>query len=477
MLIKKIVFLTTYLPLLLIIACANLLPAQSRQEPVPQSKNKAVAFINVNVVPMDREHVLVARTVIVRDGIISEIGPAGTTNVPDDALRIDGRGRYLMPGLADLHIHLRSTDEFLSYLAYGVTTVLHLSGAQSGAPDLLEYRERLARNEMLGPTLYTSGPVVDGDPPIFRSVSVAVTTAEGARRVVAEQKRAGYDLIKVYNRLPPEAYTALIAAAKKEGLAVVGHIPRQVGVERALDAGQAMIAHGEEYFFAYFGGASDARLQGGKLTPPDETKIPGIAKATRDAGTAVTPNLSFIAATERQLEDINAVLTDSETRYLHPNVLRMWKSNNFTNRRDIEMFAERERIKYPFVKKLTRGLSDAGVLLLLGTDSSAPGLFPGQSAHLELRELVSAGLTPYQALATGTRNAGEFITKHVRRARAFGTVSVGARADLLLLAKNPLEDISNVSALDGVMVRGQWLSAERLKQLREEMASSYEQGR
>jgi hypothetical protein len=438
---------------------------------------QVVAFVNVNVITMERERVLAGQTVIVRDGRIAALGPERSVSPPKGALLIDGRGQYLIPGLADLHIHLRSTDELLSYLAYGVTTVLHLSGATSGAPDLLRYRAQLRQGELLGPTLYTSGPTVDGDPPIFPNVSVVVKTPEEARRIVEQQQRAGYDLIKVYNRLAPDAYDALLAAAKQQGIAVVGHLPRQVGLEHALRAGQAMIAHGEEYFFTYFGGASDVRLPGGAIVPPDESKIPLVAEWTRKAGVAVTPNLSFIASTKRMLEDLNGVLTDPETRYLHPNVRQMWQSNNPARRRDLEQFTTREGVKYPFVQRLTKGLSDAGALLLLGTDASAPGLFPGQSAQLELRELVAAGLTPYQALATGTRNAGKFVSEHVRGAEKFGTITVGGRADLILLDQNPLVDIKHISAVHGVMARGRWLPLAELQRLREEVARKYEKGK
>ncbi|MGH7452576.1 MAG: amidohydrolase family protein [bacterium] len=289
-----------------------------------------------------------------------------------------------------------------------------------------------------------------------------------ARRVVAEQKRAGYDVIKVYNQLSNEAYVALTEAAKQNNIAVVGHVPRTVGVERALKAGQAMIAHGEEYFFTYF----DCK-ECGRDRKPDESKIPTIVQATLAAGAAVMPNLSFIAATRRQLDNLESVLTDPETKYLRPQVLSMWKSQNPTNRPKLEKFDEREKVKYPFVQKLTKALSDAGVLLLLGTDSSAPGLFPGQSAQLELRELVNAGLTPYQALTTATRNAGQFISERVRPTEKFGTIAIGQRADLILLSGNPLESIDNISKLVGVMARGQWLPTAKLHAMRDSVAASY----
>ena len=450
----------------LVLPCGNLFA---------QEKDRSLAFVNVHVIAMTAERVLYNHTVIVRNGQIAAIRRTKRgARVQADTI-IDGGGKqYLIPGLADLHVHLRSPDELVSYLAFGVTTILHLSGAMRGAPDLLRYRAQLRQDELLGPTLFTSGPNVDGDPPIFPSVSVVVKTAVEARRVAAEQKRAGYDLIKVYNRLSPDAYTALVAAARELGLAVVGHIPRQVGLEGALQEGQAMIAHGEEYFFTYFGGASDARLQAGSVSMPDESRVPQIARATRKANVAVTPNLSFIAVTKRMLEDVEGVFQDAEAKYLHPDVLRMWQSNNPTKRPDREQFAARERVKYPFVQRLTRGLNQAGVLLLLGTDSSAAGLFPGRAAHLELRELVAAGLTPYQALATGTRNAGQFIAAQVRGADRFGTITVGGRADLVLLDRNPLENIDHTLTIAGVMARGRWLPGAELQRLRDEIAATYE---
>ncbi len=155
--------------------------------------DEVFAFSRVNVIPMDTERVLEEHTVIVQDGLITEMGPSASVEIPQAAHVLDGRGAYLLPGLTDFHIHLRSTDELLSYLAYGVTTVVHLSGAQRSAPNLLSYRDQLASGEMVGPTLYTSGPMLDGDPPIWPGVSVVVTTPEEARDIVVEQKRAGYD--------------------------------------------------------------------------------------------------------------------------------------------------------------------------------------------------------------------------------------------------------------------------------------------
>ena len=429
-------------------------------------REHTVAFINVNVLPMDQETTLKNQTVIVRDGKIALVGAADQIKVPENALKVDGRDQFLMPGLADMHVHIRDEKELISYLSYGVTTVLNMRGS----PEILELRTRIENNEIIAPTIFTASPLLDGDPPIWRgSGTIVLTNPEDAKRVVIDQKRAGYDFIKIYNRLTPDVYRAALEAAKQNNIGSVGHIPRQVGAEEALKAGQTMIAHGEEFFFTYFGGPTDKLNQAENRFKPDEGKIPAIAQQTHKAGTAITPNLSFIEATKRQLENFDAVVSDPEARFLTPDVLSMWKSSNPNNRRDLEQFKEREKLKQPLVKELTKGFSDAGVLLLLGTDASAPGLFPGKSAHIELRELVSAGLTPFQALSTGTRNAGEFIRKNLKSARPFGTIRVGQKADLILLSKNPLQDINAISSINGVMIRGHWLPQAELQKMRKDI--------
>ena len=427
------------------------------------AREQTVAFINVNVLPMDQETILKNQTVIVRDGKIALMGSSDQIKVPENALKVDGRDQFLMPGLADMHVHIRDEKELISYLSHGVTTVLNMRGS----PEILRLRARVRNNELNAPDIFTAGPLLDGDPPVWSgSGTVVLTNPEDARRAVSDQKRAGYDFIKIYNKLSPEVYRAVIEAAKDNNIAVVGHIPRQVGALEALKAGQAMIAHSEEFFFTYFGGPADKSNQAENRVRPDESKIPAIAQETYKAGTAITPNLSFVAATKKQLEDFNAVISDPEARFLTPDVLSMWKSSNPNNRRDLEQFKEREKLKQPLVKALTKGFNDAGVLLLLGTDASAPGLFPGKSAHIELRELVSAGLTPFQALSTGTRNAGDFIRKHVKPAEFFGTIREGQKADLILLSKNPQQDINAISSINGVMVRGHWLPTAELQKMR-----------
>lgn len=451
-------------------------PAQDRG-----GDESVFAFTNVNVIPMDSERILEDQTVIVRNDEIAEVGPSGTIDIPVQAEKVDGSGFYLLPGLTDFHIHLRSTHELISYLYYGVTTVVQMSGATGGAPDLLHYRDAIEHGRMRGPRLFATGPSLDGDPPIFAPVSTVVTTPEEARGEVARQKEAGFDFIKVYNNVTPEVLNAITEAAGRHDMAVFGHIPRQGGrdraLQRALEAGLDMIAHSEEHFFTYFHAGVDSMLDLGQIPYRDESRIPAAVQMTKEAGTAITPNLSFVAMTRKQLDSLETVLEDPETRYLHPAVREMWRMHNPTRRSNLQRFDMREQAKYDFLKKFTAALNDAGILLLLGTDASIPGLFPGRSAHLELRELVNAGLSPYEALLTGTRNPGRFIRDNLTSAKPFGVIGPGQQADMILVEGNPLEDINNVSNIRGVMVRGKWLPEAELKAQREKIAENYVTGR
>jgi imidazolonepropionase-like amidohydrolase len=432
-----------------------LLPGCAHEvRPLTGVSERAVAFVGVNVVPMDSERVLADHTVIVRNGLITSVGPSAEITVPPDAERIDARGRYLMPGLADFHVHLHSDEQLLSYLAHGVTTLFELDGS----PHHVELRQQLANNQRFGPMLYTSGPLLDGGPPGGRVVQVA--TPEQARIAVVRQKLAGYDALKVYDNITPEVYAILVAMARQQHLPVVGHVPRTVGVESVLRSHQALISHGEEYFLS---------------ASRDESRIAALARATKEGGTSVVPDLVHIHASLRMLKDLEGVFADPEARYLSPEVLRNWRYSNPTRRVDVAEFAERERAAYPFVQHLTLALQKEGVRLLLGTNASDAGLFPGRSTHLELSELVEVGLTPYEALSTGTRNAVGFIKEHVDPTARFGTVAVGQRADLLLLPGNPLEDVGQADRALGVMVRGQWLTREQLQKLREKSASAFAQ--
>jgi imidazolonepropionase-like amidohydrolase len=406
------------------------------------SAGQASAFVGVQVIPMDREHVLTHQTVVVRGGRIAEIGAVGSVRIPEDAVRINGQGHFLMPGLADMHVHV-SADEFPLYLAAGVTTIRNLSGL----PEHLKWREQIAKGEMLGPTLYTSGPMISGVPQRFKAYVIA-KSPEDAARIVRDNKQAGYDFVKVYDGLSKETYEALMATARKVGIRALGHAPASVGILGVLKERQAEIEHGEQYVKNFFGNDCDP------------LKIPYIAGETHKADTWFCPTLAVFENIALEATQGKAILARPEMQYVAPSTVAWWKSSLRTQ--DSEQW-----LMFNFHKKLVKGMHDAGVMLLAGTDNPNDLMIPGLSLPHELRAFVAAGLTPYEALAAATRNPGEFMGSD------FGTIEPGKRADLVLVEQNPLDDVDNTAKVVGVMKGGRWIPKSELQTMLAKLAASY----
>jgi imidazolonepropionase-like amidohydrolase len=414
---------------------------------------------NVRIIPMDRERVIEGQAVLIQKGRITGIGDIATLQIPADAVHIDGHGDYLLPGLADMHVHLFSPNDLISYLAYGVTTVTNMDGASMH----LDWRRKAQQKLLLSPTIYTAGATLDGYPPLNGMFHV-LETPEQARRTVRAQKRAGYDFIKVYGTLNPDVYAAILVEAKAQRIAVIGHIVRQVGAAQVIAGSQVMIAHGEEYLDTWFKDGLD------------ENQIGSATQATAKAGMTVTANLTTLQRVMREVQDLRGALAEPEMRYLSPSVYSQWmpSNNRNTGQSNSKEYLDYLQSRQVFLSKFVVALHTAGVPLLLGTDSAVNG-FPGLSAHEELRLLVKAGLTPYQALSIATRNAGVFIKQTLPQSDSFGVIAVGQRADLLLLGGNPLANIENVGRIRGVMVRGRWFTQETLQREREAATSHYVQ--
>lgn len=428
------------------------------------------AFVNVNVVPMDSERILNRQTVIVRDGRIVEIGAAERVKIPEGAIRIDGQGKYLMPGLADMHVHGFDEDEktaekeLFLYVAYGVTTVQH----RNGNSKLLKLREQIKNGgNFFAPTLFVSSPFIFGEKSqtLFGGTH---DTPDAARKAVAEYAQDGYNSLKVYGDWKQEPYQALVEEAAKQKIPVTGHFARNLPLDVNL-RGRLEVAHAEEYLYTYFF----------KVAKGDwikrESLIPEVAKATKEAGV-------FVTATLTSYKGIGLVTGDDTFKELlkKPELKYIPKSDR--DRLTSERNRYRKQFKSEqaavfvgltvFLKKLVKAMQDEGVKILLGTDASFEAqsfTVPGVSTHDELRELVDAGLTPYQAILAGTRNAAEALNA----ANEFGTISVGKRADLILVEGNPLEDINQISKQSGVMIRGRWLGQTEVRKKLDEIAASF----
>src|SRR5687768_7012671 len=336
------------------------------------------AIIGATVIPMDREGVLFRQTVIVRGNRIERVGAENEVRVPFGSKRVRAEGKFLIPGLSDLHVHLRAIEELDAYLRSGVTTIAHLSGAEAGAPDLIGYREAIRAGRMRGPTLYLSGPLLDGARPIFPKLAVKVPDAATATRVVQEQKRAGYDFIKTYYFLSPDAYLAAVRTAHDVGMPAVGHLPGAVDLNTALRARHDLFVHISDFVWG-----TSLYQPDRKLVRDDREEIQRAAKAAFEAGTTVMPALVAERAGVRKIEERETVLADSRIAELPPAVAKLWREDTYTQ--------PLTKLAFPVCQKLTKALHDAGVPILTGTDAAMFGVFPGHGLHDELRELVAAG--------------------------------------------------------------------------------------
>src|SRR5262245_21589372 len=272
---------------------AGLAAAPTRHGPSePAAIRGTTAFVHASVVTMPDESLLRDQTVVVANGRIAALGPASVTAVPPGAQIVDARGRYLMPGLADMHAHVYVEPELTLYAVNGVTSIFNLNGRTPH----LSWKSRIADGDLLGPTIYSAGPTFDRP-----------RTPEEAVAEVDRQSAAGYDAVKIYNQVSAAEYAALTAEARKKNLVLVGHVAREPGFQATLDAGQS-IAHAEEYVYTFFNDDADPKNE--VVHPLDTMKIPKAVELTRGAGISVIPTLVAFHNIVRQATAVQAYLAD-----------------------------------------------------------------------------------------------------------------------------------------------------------------------
>ncbi len=454
------------LSLLVVLLLVPLLPTSARAQASEPAGADSVAFVGVNVVPMDREHVLADHTVVVRGDRIVSVGPADAVEIPDGALRIQGAGHWLMPGLAEMHGHVPGGDDpayledvLFLYVSNGVTTVRNMAGNAAH----LALRDRIARGEVLGPTLHAASP--------WLSAQVA-GTPEMASQIARDHHAAGYDLIKI-GSVPHAAYLALAETANAVGIPFGGHIPEEVGLPEALDAGQKSIDHFDRYveFLVPDGVDTGERPRGffgsGWVDLVDEQRIAEAVQRTVASGTWNVPTLSLVEHLASP-EAPEAMIAWPEMRYMPRRILEGWAQakRDFSARPDFQPEATSRLVELR--RRLLHDLHAAEAPIALGSD--APQFFnvPGFSIHHEMRMMAAAGLTPYEVLATGTREAGRYFGE----AAGVGTIAPGQRADLILVTANPLVDLAHVERRAGVMVSGRWLPEDEIQARLEQIAAN-----
>jgi len=440
-------------------------PAQAQDRPATASSTPVWVIEHVAVLPMDREEILRDQTVVVRGDRIASLGPAPRVAAPPGAVRIDGRGKYLMPGLVDMHVHLApglgavsepAGRQLRLLLATGITT----ARALIPSPSALEVRQRIARGEQIGPRLVVYSPSMNGG---------NVTSPEQAAQLVAQYADQGYEGIKTHGGIPRPAYDAMVAEAARRRLRVSGHVTPQVGLERALEAKQ-QIEHLDGYLVALMREGTSAPegqffIEDSDLAAIDESRIGRVVDATRAAGVANGPTLALFSMLVSD-ESPEALAARPEMRYVPKGAIANW-SQQVTGFPGRQIRIENRRRFVALRERLTRELDAAGCPILAGSDSPQIFMVPGFALHRELEALVAAGLRPYAALLAATRHPHRYLGDAER-----GTIAPRMRADLVLLDANPLEDIRNAARVSGVLTNGRWRAGDEIRRMLDEVLAS-----
>jgi imidazolonepropionase-like amidohydrolase len=411
---------------------------------------QTVVFRDVNVVSMTSPKIAEGQTVIVRDGKIVSVDTR-LAKLPEGTTVIDGSGKYLIPGLAEMHGHLPPPnapkgllqDVLTMYVANGITTARIMLGHEGQ----LNLRAWATKGEIFSPHLYVAGPSFNGQ---------SINSPQAAIDRVTAQKKEGWDLLKVHPGLTREAYDAMAKTAKKEGMRFGGHVPETVGLLHAMEKGHETFDHLDGYL----------EYLGGDRGPIDEKKLASVVKKSKAAGVWVVPTSALwdVLFNGVPLETLRAY---PELKYVPQAAVESW-SKLYRDRAET-LSAEESKTVLGNRTRVLRALHEGGVKILMGTDAPQQFTMPGFALHRELLRMRDAGMSPYEILRTGTVHAGQYFAK----SDSFGTIEAGKRADLVLLSANPLSDIQNVSKIDGVMVGGRWFPRSDLDERLASIAKKY----
>jgi imidazolonepropionase-like amidohydrolase len=451
------------------------LPAPLLAQTDQKVQSKPLAISNVTIIACTGKEAQADMIVLITGDRITALGKAKEVAVPKDATVIDGKGKFLIPGLWDMHVHWYDAGYLPLFAANGVTGIR----VMWGLPVNLTWRKELAAGTLQGPHLVLAGSIVDGPKPIWPGSTAAGTEAEG-RQAVRKTKEDGYDFVKVYNLLPRDVYFAIADEAKKQGLPFVGHVPWSLSAAEASDAGQKSIEHLNGILLACSSKEEELTrdLSVARKEPlsPDRALLRRVNQQLADTydakkaaalfakfkanGTWQDPTLTVLRSIAT-LDDENRT-TDNRLKYMPSSVRESWNpKTDFRFKNTTKEDFAQQRTMFERNLKLVGEMHRAGVGFLAGTDVLNPYCFPGFSLHDELELLVKAGLSPMDALQTATRNPAVFLG----REKDLGTVESGKLADLLLLDADPLTDIKNTKKIANVIVAGKLLTREALDKM------------
>jgi hypothetical protein len=451
------------------------------------SQPSLIALTHVTAVDPATSAVNPDFTVIVNQAQIAAFGPTASTQIPENAKIIDATGKFLIPGLVDMHVHLLGAGEptgsrgFILPLlvANGITTVRDMGG---DVKFLQQIRKEIATGRRLGPQIFFTGPYLDGDPPYFQP-SIVVRNEAETSNAVKLLKSEGVDFIKVQSRLLPGPYFAIARAAREYGMRYVGHVPDSISAAAASDAGQASIEHLTGILLACSDREDELRsrqLAPSRIGNSAVQSSEQMRKWQRDLldsysqqkaarlfqkflvnHTAQTPTLPLLVHLAYLTPETD-MANDSRLKYIPAGLRRGWDQGRraaFANQSEPDFELRRQLAAKSL--SLVKQMHDAGIPIMAGTDSTAPNVFPGFGLHEDLYLMVKAGLTPMQALQTATSVPAQFLN----RATQQGSIAPGQRADLVLLDASPLNDISNTEKISAVMLNGKYLDRSDLDKL------------
>ncbi|MBW2432893.1 MAG: amidohydrolase family protein [Deltaproteobacteria bacterium] len=452
--------LTVMIVILIVMGCTN--------------AEEMVVIKNVNLVPMTADRIVPNQMLLVKGDRIHKIGGSEALSIPQTAKVIDANGAYLMPGLADMHVHLSGEwplPQLDLYLANGVTTVRDLDGRDF----VLQWRHEIKTGKRAGPTIYAASPIIQG------------YEKDAPQRILT--RKSGYDCIKLHSYLSAPDFKSVMALAKEQNVYTVGHIPFAVGLDGIIAHGMDEIAHVEELlwelidfdrhkelpteeWFPYLKEAiyrqydSSFEIKLNELEEMHHEHIKSNAKKLADRNISVCTTMHLEEVIIQKLSEPQTFLGQPASAYLpqhYINLLLQGKEKHQLLFRGGEAFAP---VKYALDKIQLSELHKAGVLLVLGTDAGtgAMGIIPGFSIHEELRILAENGFSPYEAIRTATANASRVVAAMTGR-DDFGTIEIGKRADLILLEKNPLADVSHLKNPLGVMAAGRWFDKNDIRKM------------
>jgi imidazolonepropionase-like amidohydrolase len=412
-----------------------------------QYQPSSIAFTNLNLITMHDNQVIRGQTVLVQNGKIIELGDAKKISAPVGFQKIDCSGMYMMPGLTDMHVHnLVSSSQHLLNLANGITTVRDMDGF----PWMLKVQDQIRNNKLLAPNMYITGQILNERPMDW--YAAVVKSPEEGRAIVKQQKKDGYDFIKVHNNLPLQIYSAILDEAQKHQMDVVGHIPHEITIHQAAELGQKTFEHFKGYIL-------DAGLA---LT--NENYV----QETKDLKSWNCPTFYTYRDSLRGDAAVKLINQSVEMKYASWRDKQDWLE---TAKETPDANLKLQQNILPLETKIFKDLLPIYDRWLAGTDSGGgyPFMVPGFSLHEELRIMNENGLTPFQTLKAATINAALAMNRETE----FGTIEVGKQANLLILKPNPLQKISNLQNMDAVIVRGIYLSRKDLDQILTEIEKIY----